>query len=61
MAACYGRPPSSWVLTPAALASAEGQSFAYDFDQTVFLLGRTLDAEQGELRRRSEELKRRSF
>ena len=58
MAVAYGRPPSTWVMTPVDRGTPEGQAFAYDFDQTVFLLGRTLETEQLELRRREAEMRK---
>lgn len=57
MAQAYSQRPASWVLPAAKLNSPEGQIFAFDFDRTVFLLGRTFEAEQRELARQRAKLR----
>ena len=60
MAKAYGQRPSTWLMLPHKLETPEGQSFAFDFDQAVFSIGVTFEAEQGELMRREAAYKART-
>lgn len=58
LATAYGQPPSRWLLTDAQRATPEGATLAFDLDRVTFGIGTAFEAEQREIARRTDALRR---